>query len=201
MRLSRYLSTLALIGGAGLIQPAAAGIYTFTDVNGVMHFTNVPSYARYAGMKQVAYLPERPARRTARRTNPQRFNSLVEQAAREHEVDEALLRAVIAVESNYDPNAVSHRGAVGLMQLMPQTARRYGVTNLYDPAQNIRGGARYLRDLMRRFNNDLDLTLAAYNAGENAIAQHGNRIPPYRETLAYVPRVLDFYRQYRREPR
>jgi soluble lytic murein transglycosylase-like protein len=96
---------------------------------------------------------------------------------------------------------VSHKGAVGLMQLMPQTARRYGVRNMYDPAQNIQGGARYLRDLMGKFNNDLPLVLAAYNAGEDAIAQHGNRIPPYRETRSYVPRVLNFYRQYQRGTR
>lgn len=201
MWLSRHFPALVLICGAGLLSPAQAGIYTFTDASGVMHFTNVPSYARYAGMKQVAYMPERTVRRTALRINPGRFHSLVEKAAREHDVDEALLRAVIAVESNYNPNAVSHRGAVGLMQLMPQTARRYGVTDLYDPAQNIQGGARHLRDLLRKFNNDLNLALAAYNAGENAIAQYGNRVPPYRETLAYVPRVLDFYRQYRRERR
>lgn len=197
MQLPRHLLALVLISSINLIEPAQAGIYTFTDANGVMHFTNRPSYARYAGMKQVAYMPERSERR-ARRAESSRFKPLVEKAAREHQLDEALLRAIIAVESNYDPNAVSRRGAVGLMQLMPQTARRYGVTNLYDPAQNIQGGARYLRDLMRRFNNDMDLALAAYNAGEAAIAQHGNRIPPYRETLAYVPRVLDFYRQYRR---
>ncbi len=126
---------------------------------------------------------------------------MVEQAAREHQIDQALLRAVIAVESGYDPNAVSRKGAVGLMQLMPQTARRYGVRNMYDPAQNIQGGARYLRDLMGKFNNDLPLVLAAYNAGEDAIAQHGNRIPPYRETRSYVPRVLGFYRQYQRGTR
>jgi soluble lytic murein transglycosylase-like protein len=195
---SRHLIALVLISGAFFIEPAQAGIYTFTDANGVMHFTNVPSTPRYADMKRVAYMPEPAATRRARPVDPSRFSPLVEKAAREHQIDQALLRAVIAAESGYDPNAVSHKGAVGLMQLMPQTARRYGVRNMYDPAQNIQGGARYLRDLMGKFNNDLPLVLAAYNAGEDAIAQHGNRIPPYRETLSYVPRVLSFYRQYQR---
>lgn len=188
------------VSGVLLAGPAQAGIYAFSDANGIMHFTNVPSTPRYADMKRVAYLPES-ATPKARPVSPKRFNPLVEQAAREHQIDQALLRAVIAVESGYDPNAVSRKGAVGLMQLMPQTARRYGVKNIYDPAQNIQGGARYLRDLMGKFNNDLPLVLAAYNAGEDAIAQHGNRIPPYRETRSYVPRVMDFYRQYQREVR
>jgi soluble lytic murein transglycosylase-like protein len=100
------------------------------------------------------------------------------------------------VESGYDPHAVSRAGAVGLMQLMPDTARRYGVRNLRDPAQNVQAGARYLRDLMGKFDNDLTLALAAYNAGEEAVAQYGNRIPPFRETLNYVPKVLDVYRRH-----
>ncbi|MHB1141341.1 MAG: transglycosylase SLT domain-containing protein [Sulfuricaulis sp.] len=198
---SRHLLALLLFSGACCIEPAQAGIYTFTDANGVMHFTNVPSTPRYAGMKRVAYMPEPASTRRARPVDPNQFSPLVEKAAREHQIDQALLRAVIAVESGYDPNAVSRKGAVGLMQLMPQTARRYGVRNLYDPAQNIQGGARYLRDLMGKFNNDLPLVLAAYNAGEDAIAQHGNRIPPYRETRSYVPRVLDYYRMYQRGTR
>jgi soluble lytic murein transglycosylase-like protein len=195
------LITLALVSGVFFFEPAQAGIYTFTDADGVMHFTNVPSTPRYAGMKRVAYMPEPVVTRRARPVDPNQFSPLVEKAAREHQIDQDLLRAVIAVESGYDPNAVSRKGAVGLMQLMPQTARRYGVRNMYDPAQNIQGGARYLRDLMGKFNNDLPLVLAAYNAGEDAIARHGNRIPPYRETRSYVPRVLDYYRQYQRGAR
>ena len=120
------------------------------------------------------------------------------EAARRFELPEPWIWSVMRAESALNPRAVSRAGAVGLMQLMPQTARRYGVRNIYDPAQNIQGGARYLRDLMGKFNNDLPLVLAAYNAGEEAIARHGNRIPPYRETRSYVPRVLDFYREYRR---
>ena len=192
------LLALVFLCGVSCVAPTQAGTYTFTDANGVLHFTNVPSESRYSDMKRVAYIPEPAAIRHAHLVDSNRFSPLVEQAAREHQVDQALLRAVIAVESGYDPNAVSRKGAVGLMQLMPETARRYGVRNIYDPAQNIQGGARYLRDLMGKFNNDLPLVLAAYNAGEDAIAQYGNRIPPYRETRSYVPRVLDFYRLYQR---
>lgn len=198
--LARPLLALALFAGVAGLEPARAGVYVFTDANGVTHYTNVPSMPRYADMQRVAYIPITPVRR-ARPADPARFSPLVEQAAREHRIDKALLHAVIAVESNYDPDAVSRRGAVGLMQLMPQTARRYGVRDSYDPAQNIQGGARYLRDLMGRFNNDLSLTLAAYNAGEEAVAQYGNRIPPYRETRSYVPRVLDYYHRYQRSAR
>ena len=200
MSYARYLFVLALFGGMSFSQPAAAGIYAFSDTNGVIHYTNMPSYPRYAGMKQLSYLPG-PAARQTRPVDRQRFSPLVAQAARDFQLDQALLHAVIAVESDYDPHAVSERGAVGLMQLMPQTARRYGVRNPRDPAQNIRGGARYLRDLMEKFDNDLTLTLAAYNAGEDAVVRHGNRVPPYHETRSYVPRVLGYYRQYRHDAR
>ncbi len=199
MQFYRYLLALMFLMGTSVAEPAWAGVYTYADANGVIHFTNVPSYPRYARMTRVSYAPGSVVRLgpTARLVDQNRYNFLVEKAAREHEIDKALLRAVIAVESGYDPNAVSRKGAVGLMQLMPETAQRYGVTNLYDPAQNIQGGARYLRDLMRKFNNDLTLTLAAYNAGETAITQYGYRIPPYRETLLYVPKVMELYQRYR----
>lgn len=192
-----YRCLTALVILLGVSEAALAGVYTFTDANGIIHFTNRPADPRYNGMARVAYLPDPARPRTVPLPDPNRYTPLVRKTARDLQIDEALLRAVIAVESGYDAQAVSRRGAVGLMQLMPETARRYGVTNLYDPAQNIRGGARYLRDLMGRFNNDLSLALAAYNAGEDAIVQYGNRIPPYRETLLYVPKVLDTYRRYK----
>jgi soluble lytic murein transglycosylase-like protein len=124
----------------------------------------------------------------------ERYRTLVEAAAREYALESALLHAVIATESAYDPRAVSPKGAVGLMQLMPETARRYGVSDLFDPGQNIRAGARYLRDLLARFDNDIALSLAAYNAGERAVIDRGYRIPPYKETMHYVPTVLARYR-------
>ncbi|BAU50046.1 hypothetical protein SVA_3510 [Sulfurifustis variabilis] len=125
----------------------------------------------------------------------ERYRALVEQAAREYTLDSALLHAVIATESAYDPRAVSPKGAVGLMQLMPETARRYGVSDAFDPGENVRAGARYLRDLLARFDNDVALSLAAYNAGERAVIDRGYRIPPYKETLRYVPAVLARYRE------
>jgi soluble lytic murein transglycosylase-like protein len=103
---------------------------------------------------------------------------------------------VITAESGYNPGAVSRAGARGIMQLMPDTARRFGVQNILDPAQNIQGGVKYLRELLTLFNGDKELAVAAYNAGENAVIRSGNRIPPYAETASYVPKVLDFYRKF-----
>jgi soluble lytic murein transglycosylase-like protein len=123
-----------------------------------------------------------------------RFHAEIASAAHKAGVDPALVHAVIGVESAYRENAVSPKGAVGLMQVMPETGRRYGVENLTLPSQNIRAGTRYLSDLMRMFNGDLSLVLAAYNAGENAVLRYGGRVPPYPETRQYVPRVLSIYR-------
>jgi soluble lytic murein transglycosylase-like protein len=115
------------------------------------------------------------------------------QIARDHRLAPELMDAIIVVESAYEPEAVSSKGAMGLMQLMPDTATRFNVANAFDPAENMRGGARYLRWLMDRFDGELELVLAAYNAGEGAVERHGNRIPPYNETQAYVVRVLRLY--------
>ena len=116
--------------------------------------------------------------------------SIVLQVAREVDVSPQLLHAVIAVESAYDARAVSTKGAQGLMQLMPATAQRFGVTDPFDPHENVRGGARYLKALLEQFKGDVKLTLAAYNAGENAVVRYGNRVPPFTETQRYVPKVM-----------
>ena len=121
-----------------------------------------------------------------------RINRLVRDAARKHELDPTLVQAVIQVESNYNPKAVSRKGAQGLMQLIPATARRYGVSDPFDPQQNIEGGVRHLRDLLDIFEGDLNLALAGYNAGVNAVSRYGD-VPPYRETRNYINKVISLY--------
>jgi soluble lytic murein transglycosylase-like protein len=121
------------------------------------------------------------------------FSREIDAAARAADLDPALVHAVIAVESAYRPEATSPKGAVGLMQLLPETASRYGVTRLTRVEDNLRAGTRHLRDLKKTFGPRLDLVLAAYNAGEGAVRRHGNAVPPYRETRAYVPAVLERY--------
>jgi soluble lytic murein transglycosylase-like protein len=123
------------------------------------------------------------------------YSALIDDVARRAELQPALLCAVIAIESAFDPRAVSRKGAQGLMQLRPATAKRYGVQRPFDPAENVRGGAGYLKDLLKRYGNDLELALAAYNAGEDAVDRHGRTIPPFAETQAYVPAVLALYRE------
>lgn len=171
---------------------AHAEIYGFVDGDrvSVVISDTPPADGRY-----VLFKKDPPVQAAA--VEPGRYSSHILAAAKETRVDPALIHAVISVESGYNPSARSSAGAVGLMQLMPGTAKRYGVKNRLDPAQSIHGGARYLRDLQDMFDDNLQLVLAAYNAGEHAVMKYGNRIPPYRETAAYVPKVLRLYRKYR----
>jgi len=134
-------------------------------------------------------LPQLAARRHA-------MEPLVQRVANMHGVHAALLKAVIEVESGFDAQARSPKGAIGLMQVMPATAARYGQFDLYSPEQNVDVGARYLRDLLRMFGGDVRLAVAAYNAGENAVVRSGRRVPAYQETLRYVPMVLERYRRF-----
>jgi soluble lytic murein transglycosylase-like protein len=138
---------------------------------------------------------------TFRSSSPKlKYNQTIEDVAHIYGLDSALLYAVISVESRYDPKAISKKGASGLMQLMPNIARHYGVVDMLDPIQNLHGGAQYLRDMLILFNNDISLAVAAYNAGETAVVRYGNRIPPYHETMNYVPRVLNLYQEYQANP-
>lgn len=171
-------------------QVRAESIYEYTGDDGVVHLSNVPANSKYRLL-----IPGADALSGAAPSRL-RYDRIIVETADAYGLDSALLHAVITVESKYNPSAVSRKGAVGLMQLMPATARQYGVADLYDPEQNIQGGAKYLRDLLAQFNGDLKLSLAAYNAGENAVARYGNHIPPYRETRNYVSRVMDFYQKY-----
>ena len=198
--LSSGITALAL---AAVACPAMADIYMFKDERGVVHFTNIPAsdkryklvrkeettsqYARAAGTPQYI-LPTADLIR--------RYSPIIDSASRSHGVDAALVHAVVAAESGYNPSAVSRAGARGIMQLMPDTAKRFGVQNIMDPTENIHGGVKYLRELLTMFNGNTELAVAAYNAGENAVIRSGNRIPPYAETASYVPKVLDFYRKF-----
>ena len=181
------LLLVAAVSGA-----AHAATYGFVDGDrvSVIISDTPPADSRY-----VLFKKDLPVQLTAVEPGP--YSGHILAAAKETRVDPALIHAVISVESGYNPSARSSAGAVGLMQLMPGTAKRYGVKNRLDPAQNIHGGARYLRDLQVMFDDNLQLVLAAYNAGEQAVMKHGMRIPPYRETAAYVPKVMQLYRKFR----
>ncbi|HLW23379.1 MAG TPA: lytic transglycosylase domain-containing protein [Steroidobacteraceae bacterium] len=178
-------------------------IYAYVDADGVRHYTDVPDNNRY---RQLHLSPQDltqsgehyDAMLLARAT---RYDAIIEKAATSAAVEPNLLRAVIVVESGFNSRAVSKRGAVGLMQLMPATATRFGVSNPFDPKENVHAGARYLRFLMDRFGHDVRLALAAYNAGEEAVDRNGGHIPPFSETLAYVPRVLKIYHMLSEQPR
>ena len=184
---------LGLVLAAGSAQ---ADIYAFTDSDGVTHFSNVPNDDRYALILAAPVAEETERDNTQAQkwlARSAEYDSMIERAARETTVQSALLRAVIMVESGFNPRAVSKRGAIGLMQLVPATARRYGVADAYDPEENIGAGARYLGDLIKRFDSNIELALAAYNAGEVAVERAGRQVPPFQETRRYVPDVLRVY--------
>jgi soluble lytic murein transglycosylase-like protein len=197
----RLRAATGLLLGLLLWRPGWADIYVYTAPDGAVSLSNVPTDDRYAVLV-ASQQPDVAAAPVAKAAKPgparkARYDKVVEEVSRAYGLESALLHAVISVESSYNPKAVSNKGAAGLMQLMPGTAKRYGVADAFDPLQNLSGGAKYLRDLLNLFDSDVSLALAAYNAGENAVMKHGNRIPPYRETLRYVPKVLDYYQRYR----
>ncbi len=178
---------------------ATANIYSFTDEKGVVHFSNLPHLDRRyrmvyriptsGDMRPNAWSASGPAS-----IDIGKYVPIIASAAKLNGLDPKLIHAVIRAESGYNARAMSPKGAVGLMQLIPATAQRYGVNNIHDPSENINGGTRYLRDLLAMFNGNVELALAGYNAGENAVIRAGNRIPNYPETMAYVPKVMNFYR-------
>lgn len=195
----RLHAAVLFLSLAATLPQARADIYMYTDDDGGVHLSNVPTEDRYERIvADVVADVEAKTRdiKGSRSTVDKRFAAVVASVAAQHGLPEALLHAVIKAESNYNPDAVSRKGAVGLMQLMPGTAQRYGVSDRRDPAQNIAGGARYLRDLLARFGEDLRIALAAYNAGPGAVARSGNAVPAFAETRRYVPRVLELYRQF-----
>ena len=186
---------------AGLLgtRAAVATIFAFTDAQGTVHYSNVPVDPRYQVVIETAHegLTAGTASLGALLHKSAQYSKVIETAARASRLEPALVQAVMVAESGGDPNALSKRGARGLMQLMPATARLYGVRNAFDPEQNVRAASQYLRDLTDRYQNDLELVLAAYNAGPAAVDLSGGKIPPLRETLDYVPRVLRIYSRLR----
>jgi len=202
-RLPAALVALALLAPA----TSRADIYQFTDKDGVIHFTSTPpggvgarlvvrGGGNGSGVRPgvVPYMPQ--DRDVGRFT---RYDDWIHQAATLYQIPEALVRAVIKVESDYDPRAVSVSGARGLMQLMPDTATSLSVKDIDDPRENIFGGVRLLRILANTFNGDLDLTVAAYNAGPDSVMKYGG-IPPYQQTRDYVVKVTGYYRRFRSTP-
>ncbi|WP_420475443.1 lytic transglycosylase domain-containing protein [Noviherbaspirillum sp. ST9] len=193
----------AALCSAASVQADETRIYKSTDASGRPVFSDRPLnrsskvYAMFDGTHLwprsgtgPISLPQLSVRRTS-------VEPIVQRIAQSHGVNAALLKAIIEVESGFNANALSPKGAVGLMQVMPATAARYGRFDLYSPEQNVDVGARYLRDLLAMFDGNVRLAVAAYNAGENAVIRHGRRVPPYQETIKYVPMVLERYDRFR----
>ena len=168
--------------------PSRADVYQYIDANGTISLTNVPNDPRYR--RVIAELP-----RSRTIISDGELEPVIARHSRVHRLHPALIRAVIKTESDFDPQAVSRAGAIGLMQLMPQTAVRLDVRDSYNPDENIGGGTKYLRQLLDRFNGNLPLALAAYNAGEHA-GERYQGLPPIPETRQYVQKVLRYYRTF-----
>ena len=179
---------LVAVLAAALARPACADIYSYVDEDGVIHFSNVPTHYRFR-----LYISET---RLDYKSYFNTYDRLIKLASRKHGVDSSLIKAVIRAESDFDRHAISKKGAQGLMQLMPQTAKELAVTDSFDPNENINAGVRYLRRQLDNFDNNVALALAAYNAGENAVRRYGRRIPPYKETRTFVDRVLRYWDEF-----
>jgi soluble lytic murein transglycosylase-like protein len=209
MRALRPLTVCALAGLLLAPRARAGDLYSYTDENGVAHFSNAPSDSRYRKLRSghvtgggVYRTPSGDPPRvktlaTGQGTAYDRWREHIHAAAERYKLPEALLYAVMAVESNFDPRAVSEKGAMGLMQLMPGTARDMYVDDAWQPEQNIEGGARYLRVLANQFEGDLVKTVAAYNAGPDAVRRAGGAVPNIPETQEYVRRVVALYQSFK----
>jgi len=203
-RYIRMIVIAAALGGAGRVAQADIFVYQLPggarivtdhplssrDYQLVRHSKNSKGAGALVSSRKIAYAV----------TDPTAYDRLIHRTARANQVDAALVKAVMHVESGFNPHAVSDKGAQGLMQLMPDTAQRYGAEDLFDPVQNVRAGVLYLKDLQKMFKNNTRLVLAAYNAGENAVLRHGG-VPPYDETQDYVRKVMKMHREYTAEER
>lgn len=207
MRNIRSILCIAALGCQGL---QANSIYVYDDPSGNRHYADRPIEAFHSYRLVKTYEADdyfgsvnRPAATEVRMTDSfteplsSVYDSMILEHARKYGLDPALLKAIVHVESGFRPDAVSSKGAVGLMQLMPETAKHYGVVTRTDPVESLVGGCRYILDLLDRFDSNLDLTLAAYNAGESAVAKYSG-IPPFPETTQYIDRVKELLAHYRK---
>ena len=188
MKIYKLISAAMLsIGLSVAPTPASADVYYYKDSQGVLTFTNVPNHGGYRRMIRDNKEPS---------TVNGSYEELILAASGRHNVNADLIRAVIKAESDFRSNARSQKGAIGLMQLMPETARLHNVADAYDPSENVEGGVRHLKMLLERYQGNFQLSLAAYNAGSAAVEKHGG-IPPFAETKEYIRRVLRYYDSYR----
>jgi soluble lytic murein transglycosylase len=186
-----------LLFAATAPTPALADIFLYVDNEGVMHFSNAPTHNRYrVYMKESSGTPAEVEK--SAKPDTDKYDPLISESCGLHGVDFALVKAIIRAESSFDPYAISSKGAEGLMQLMPETSKKLNIANPFDPHENIKGGVKYLRYLLDRFNYDLKLSLAAYNAGETTVSQV-NGVPNYRETKSYISEVLRYYKEYKKK--
>ena len=182
-----YIITLLFLAGIAV----HADIYRYIDENGVMHFTNTPTSSTH---KFKLFLREKP--KVNPRYSTKKYDDIIANASQQYDVSFPLLKAIIKAESDFDPRAVSKKGAKGLMQIMPENFKPLGIRDPFDPSQNIHAGARYFKQMYDRFKGKLSLSLAAYNAGPKAVERY-KTVPPYEETEEYVRRVLKFYYNYK----
>lgn len=184
------LGTIFILSAA--VSSVHADIYMYIDANGVMHFTNTPTSNEH---EYKVYVKERTSV-SKKFYSTNKYDHFITDASEQTGVDSRLLKAMIKAESDFNTRAVSKKGAMGLMQIMPENFKMLDLENPFDPLQNIRAGARYFQQLYKRFNGKLALSLAAYNAGPTAVDRY-KRIPPYQETEEYVRRVLRYYRTFK----
>jgi len=190
--IKKFSIALLVISSVYLFSATSlADFYRFTDEDGVMHITNVPTSAKYRWM-----MKETPRPRIRYKGPQKEFDHLIRSASTKYGVDPHLVKAIVKAESDFDSDAVSEKGAKGLMQLMPETSRAMGVKDANDPRDNVEGGIKYLSKLLKLFDWQVPLAVAAYNAGENAVIKYGS-VPPYAETQTYVKRVLRYYEAYK----
>jgi soluble lytic murein transglycosylase-like protein len=195
--------SVILCGVALIPENMSAAIYSYADENGVLHFSNAPTSTRYryAGPESsmhasIYYSGYYPGYYPGSRMNT--YDDIIREASLHHGMQFELIKAMIHAESNFNPKAISQAGAIGLMQIMPNNLNNFGISDPFDPRDNIMGGTRYLKQLMKKYNSDLSLSLAAYNAGPGAVDKYQD-IPPFPETKDYVEKVLTYYSFYRNQ--